>query len=221
MTLSCSKIYRAQQTLATTEILNDFLLQLVGDQLRSKGSSRMLTLLAKELPQSCTDVGDLRSGVHRIHPQPGFKESFEVYCDQNYLEGGWTVIQNRFDGLLNFYRGWNEYENGFGNLRGEFWLGLKKIHELTYAKQHELHVVMEDFDGKTAVAKYSHMLVGGSEEKYALNSLGTYSGDAGDSLRYAVKQKFSTLDSDNDSHAPDNCAVQYQSGWWHAACHER
>lgn len=182
----------------------------------------MLTLEAKQLPQFCADVGALRSGVQRIHPQPGFKDSFEVYCDQTYLEGGWTVIQNRFDGSVNFYRGWNEYEHGFGNLRdGEFWLGLSKIHELTYSKKHELHIVMEDFDGKTVVAKYSHMQVGGPEEKYALNSLGTYSGDAGDSLSYAVSSMFSTLDSDNDAHAPDNCAVQYKSGWWMAACHER
>lgn len=213
-----SKIYRAQQTLATTKALNDFLLQLGGDQLWSNTTSRMLTLLPLELPQSCTDIGDVRSGVNRIHP-PGFNNSFEVYCDQNYLNGGWTVIQNRFDGSLNFYRGWNEYENGFGSLRGEFWLGLKKIHEFTYARQHELHIVMEDFDGKTVVAKYSYLLVGGPEEKYALNSLGTYSGDAGDSLSIAVKQKFSTIDSDNDSYE-GNCAKTFMGAWWHKACHE-
>lgn len=215
------KIHRVQQTLATTEMLNDFILQHIGSQQRSKSSSRTFTLEAKQLPQSCADVGALRSGVQRIHPQPGFKDSFEAYCDQDYLEGGWTVIQNRFDGSVNFYRGWNEYEHGFGNLHdGEFWLGLSKIHELTYSKKHELHIVMEDFDGKTVVAKYSHLQVGGPEEKYALNSLGTYSGDAGDSLSYAVSMKFSTLDSDNDKHAPDNCAVTYKSGWWMTACHE-
>ncbi|XP_062552339.1 ficolin-1-like [Armigeres subalbatus] len=220
-----SKINRAQQTLATTEMLNDFLLQQMGDSIRTKATkssfTRMVTLEATQLPQSCLDVGSPRSGIHRIHPQPGFKESFEVYCDQTYLDGGWTVIQNRFDGSVNFYRGWNEYEHGFGNLRdGEFWLGLSKIHELTYSKKHELHIVMEDFDGKTVVAKYSNMQVGGPEEKYILNSLGTYSGDAGDSLSYAVTRKFTTLDSDNDAHSPDNCAVQYKSGWWMAACHE-
>ena len=35
------------------------------------------------------------------------------------------------DGSENFYRGWTEYENGFGNVKEEYWLGLKKISCLT------------------------------------------------------------------------------------------
>lgn len=33
-----------------------------------------------------------------------------------------------------FFRGWNDYENGFGNFvqeNGEYWLGNKNIHLLT------------------------------------------------------------------------------------------
>ncbi|XP_058446728.1 microfibril-associated glycoprotein 4-like [Malaya genurostris] len=210
---------RIQQTLPTTEMQNDFIIQLTADRIQSHGTgSRNLVLEPKVFPSTCTDVPDRRSGVRRIHPQSGFSDSFEVYCDQEYEGGGWTVIQNRFDGQVNFYRGWSQYERGFGDLRGEFWLGLRKIHELTYAKPHELHIVMEDFEGTTAIAKYSRMLVGGPEEKYALNGLGNYSGTAGDSLSDAVKLKFTTFDSDNDSHT-DNCAVQFQGAWWYGACH--
>lgn len=33
------------------------------------------------------------------------------------------VFQRRLNGKTDFYRGWEEYKNGFGNLEAEFWLG--------------------------------------------------------------------------------------------------
>ncbi|KAK3102900.1 hypothetical protein FSP39_014797 [Pinctada imbricata] len=38
-------------------------------------------------------------------------------------DGGWTVFQKRINGNTDFYRGWNEYRDGFGNPTEEYWLG--------------------------------------------------------------------------------------------------
>ena len=48
--------------------------------------------------------------------------------------GGRTVIQERMDGSVNFNRTQEDYKHGFGNLVGEFWLGLDKINRLTRNK---------------------------------------------------------------------------------------
>ena len=49
--------------------------------------------------------------------------------------GGWIVIQRRMDESQGFNRKWKDYAIGFGDLNGEFWLGLSKIHRLTKAVQ--------------------------------------------------------------------------------------
>jgi hypothetical protein len=36
-------------------------------------------------------------------------------------------LQRRIDGQTDFYRGWSEYEIGFGDLTKEFWLGMYNI----------------------------------------------------------------------------------------------
>ena len=46
------------------------------------------------------------------------------YCDAYNDGGGWLVVQRRKDGSVSFDRGWIEYEEGFGDLNGEFWYGL-------------------------------------------------------------------------------------------------
>jgi len=140
-----------------------------------------------------------------------------VFCDQTTAGGGWTVFQKRLDGSVDFYRGWSHYKNGFGNLNGEFWLGLEKINRLTKTKS-RLRVDLEDTTGKTAYAEYDMFAVTSERTKYQL-SLGTYSGTAGDSLSYHRGYPFSTKDQDNDI-SSKNCAVSRKGAWWYKNCHQ-
>ena len=61
---------------------------------------------------------------------------------------------------MDFYRGWDDYENGFGDLNGEFWLGLHKIYRLTDSDtQYQLRIDLKDFSHVHTYAKYSSFKV--------------------------------------------------------------
>jgi len=127
--------------------------------------------------RDCADVfkaGETISGVYTINPDNG--DSFDVYCDQKTTGGGWTVIQKRLDGSVDFYRGWADYKRGFGNLNGEFWLGLDKMHGLTKEGRNRIRFDLEDIAGNTAYAEYDMIAVASERAKYQL-SLGAYTGE--------------------------------------------
>ena len=84
--------------------------------------------------------------------KPDNLPAFDAVFDQTTAGGGWTVFQKRLDGSVYFYHSWNYYKHGFGNLNGEFWLGLDKIHRLTSDNNSILCVELEDFEGDTAYA---------------------------------------------------------------------
>ena len=104
-----------------------------------------------------------------------------VLCDMTTDGGGWTVFQRRLDGSVEFYLDWTSYKNGFGNLKGEFWLGNDKLRRLTAADDVMLRVDLEDFNGNTAYAEYTTFEVADEGDKYWL-LIGGYSGTAGDAM---------------------------------------
>ena len=149
---------------------------------------------------------------------PDGKGSFNVYCDMRTDGGGWAVFQRRQDGSVDFYRGWNDYKSGFGQLTAEFWLGNDKIHRLTAARPSTLRVELEDWNGVKEYAKYGKFNVSDEQARYRLE-VGSYSGTAGDSLAYHNNMAFSTKDRDNDLCLYTcNCAVSYTGAWWYGGC---
>ncbi|EDX08168.1 GD11644 [Drosophila simulans] len=167
-------------------------------------------------PTSCLTSGNLEKGLHTLKV-PGLSP-FQVYCENQLAGPGWIVIQKRFSGNLSFFRNWKEYKSGFGNLMDEYFLGLEKIRALTALEPHELYVHLEDFDDTIKHAKFDEFAIGNEDDDYAMNTLGKYSGTAGDSLRSHRKMKFSTYDRDNDREFNKNCAFYYLGGWWYNAC---
>lgn len=159
--------------------------------------------------------GYVVSGVFPIQPI-GAPQLDNVYCEM-INNTGWTVIQRRGDGLINFSRRWLEYKYGFGNLYGEFWLGNEKIHMLTRQGDYVLRIDMWDWEGNRLFAEYSSFSIDSEGDSYRLH-VRDYHGDAGDSLSYHSSMAFSTEDMDNDLNAR-HCAVDYKSGWWYNSCY--
>ena len=55
------------------------------------------------------------SGVYTIYPDD--TPPFNVYCDQTIAGEGWTVIQKRLKGSVNFNRAWDDYKHGLEKIR--------------------------------------------------------------------------------------------------------
>uniref|UniRef100_A0A2C9KDK9 Fibrinogen C-terminal domain-containing protein n=1 Tax=Biomphalaria glabrata TaxID=6526 RepID=A0A2C9KDK9_BIOGL len=142
----------------------------------------------------------------------------KVMCDTMTNGGGWIIFQRRINGKVDFYRGWKEYRDGFGDYNiGEFYLGNEHIFKLTSSGQYDLRIDLE-FKNKPYFAQYKDFKVLSETEKYKLQ-IGQYLGDAGDGLKNQNNMFFTTFDRDNDIWSIDNCAKFYLGAWWHHGCH--
>lgn len=161
------------------------------------------------------------TGVYNVTMGNGL--TFEVLCNSDIVGPGWTVIQQRIRGGVNFFRNWTTYRNGFGDFwDGDFILGLEKIYRLTNQEPHELYIHMQYFDNSTIFARYDGFAISGEGDDYRLSKLGKFFGSHGllDSLPRQFNMKFSTYDRDNDLYN-GNCAEDYENGWWNEDCYNR
>ena len=162
--------------------------------------------------------GNKLDGVFKIDiPVIGFSK---VRCDMETLPGGWIVFQRRVDASVDFFRTWNEYKEGFGDLSGNFWLGLEKLHKLA-APGNGAHLRVDlthmDNQGGTSYAEYTLFEISDEQDGYRLK-IGGYSGNVRNSLAAHNNMKFSTKDHDLDLRN-DNCASICKGAFWYNKCY--
>ena len=157
------------------------------------------------------------TGSYEMAGVCGSSESFgsskvHARCDMETDGGKWLVIQRRINGSVDFYRNWTDYVYGFGDLEGEFWYGLEKIHCLTTSDDVELRIELGNGSVPTEVWTYKVFKVGGAETKYQL-TIGQAKGVGGthDSMAHHNGRPFSTKDRNNDGRR--NCARAYGGAW--------
>lgn len=205
-----------------------------------KESCRDTVKISDITGKDCQDVankGARETGLYYIKPQSA-KEKFLVLCKIDQYGNGWTVLQRRLDGSVDFYKNWNQYKEGFGYLSPtdttEFWIGNERMHLITAQTGYPyvLRVEMTDWEGVKRYADYSTFKIQPEADKYRLTYTYFIEGDAGDAFAgfdfgddpsdkiytYHNGMQFSTWDNDNDKYE-GNCAQQDGSGWWMNRCH--
>ncbi|KAM9772707.1 uncharacterized protein ACBT44_002701 isoform 2-T2 [Syngnathus typhle] len=201
--------------------LHDFGLALSSLQQKVVDQPTLNRELKAIMARDCSQVmaaGKSQDGIHTFFIG---SDSFEAYCDMSVDGGGWTVIQRRKDGSVDFFRGWNDYRKGFGDLAGEHWLGLQNIHALTASGGYQLRIDFTISNGNTYYALYDDFSVGRNsldpdKDGYPLLVSG-YSGTAGDKFTYHSGMKFTTKDRHQDK-STVNCANSWKGAWWYNYC---
>lgn len=113
-------------------------------------------------PSNCYDIysqgGIKLDGIYNIYLNESNIPT-QVYCEME--KGGWTRILNRIDRLTPaFDRMWDEYAAGFGEIEGNYWLGLRAMQLLTYQEQMTLRIEVASQNGRDAeFIEYSSFLV--------------------------------------------------------------
>ncbi|XP_019573324.2 angiopoietin-2 isoform X1 [Rhinolophus sinicus] len=180
------------------------------------------SLVTKEEPiifRDCAEAfrsGLTTSGLYTL-TFPNSTEEVKAYCDMETDGGGWTVIQRRGDGSVDFQRTWKEYKMGFGNPSGEYWLGNEFVSQVTNQKRYVLKIRLTDWEGNEAHSLYEHFYLSGEELNYRIHLKGL-TGTAGKISSISQPgNDFSTKDSDNDK-CICKCSQMLTGGWWFDAC---
>ena len=116
-------------------------------------------------------------GRHRVESTPSSQTAIPRFGHTARwiltVEGGQPLFQCRQDSSQYFFLYWTDYENGFGDLSHEFWLGLAQIHRLTASTARtELRVDLECFSSVTRYAQYTDFGIGDASSNYVLTVAG-------------------------------------------------
>ncbi|XP_038640837.1 angiopoietin-related protein 6 [Scyliorhinus canicula] len=215
---------RSKNLVSGNEILRDQVFSMAQDRLKRTEqppptTTPMVTTTKTAGPwKDCLQVseeGHESSGIYLIKPKT-VNRLMQVWCEHQQDPGGWTVIQRRQDGSVNFFRTWENYKQGFGNIDSEYWLGLENIYWLTNQDDYKLRILLDDWQGRRVFAEYDNFRVEAERDYYRLR-LGHYHGNAGDSLSWHNGKQFTTLDRDRDLYS-GNCAHYQKGGWWYYTC---
>ena len=97
--------------------------ELIFEPLESRSKCIIFTGCCMKDCQDAFEKGDIRNGdIYYLRPLESWNQTIRAVCEFD-SSSGWTIFQRRLDGSVDFFRYWQDYVDGFGSLRGEYWIG--------------------------------------------------------------------------------------------------
>ncbi|WAR29941.1 FCN1-like protein [Mya arenaria] len=113
-----------------------------------------------------------------------------------------TVVDGQVDGSVDFFKNFSSYENGFGSLHGDFWLGLRYLNEMSSRRNNTLRIELRTPNATRLYDVYEEFM--GSTYLFS---------------PYHDGMAFTTYDHDMDQSSVSNCANDYHGAWWYKSCY--
>nr|WNS50089.1 tenascin-like protein [Halisarca dujardinii] len=150
-----------------------------------------------------------------LHP---YSLRMHTKCDMFAAGGGWTVIMQRNtsdssgSSSVDFSsKGWDDYENGFGSLSGDFWFGLANLRCITQRETYELRVELTFADGSSGDIIYPDFQVDTRANGYKL-TFGAPVGNATVNDAFARMTNF--IFQTSDFVRSSTCKGKIEGGFW-------
>ena len=125
-----------------------------------------------------------------------------------------VLLQNNVNTPNAFNRSWVDFQNGFGDSFGNYWLGNDAIHAYQTTHVPQLYVYVFPTTGGVylAIYQYTFVVYSGSGF-YGLSATKSGGNATTDGMKNAISL-FSTYDQDHDKDSAHNCAAKYGFGGW-------
>ncbi|XP_052895491.1 angiopoietin-related protein 6-like [Anopheles moucheti] len=180
-------------------------------------SSQMVTLMEqscdrKTVITDCSEVSSAESGIFplRLCTEP----PYNVYCNQSFEGGGWMVIYNRLEGRNGtFNQTWESYKRGFGHPDGEHFIGLDRLHTITYGASYEIAFLLTA-NGEEQVGIYDHFEVDNERDHYPIRTLGSARGSMRLFRNNNELHKFQTYDRNNLHPLARATMIEKECAFW-------
>ncbi|XP_057309043.1 angiopoietin-related protein 3-like [Hydractinia symbiolongicarpus] len=149
--------------------------RLRGTVLKDGSTSAIQCALRCNLDKACKEGGVVhiseRENKCMMKNEKGgmfFEGKNTIVMTKTQLKKDHILVLRRVSDSVSFARTWFEYKHGFGNVKGNYWIGNEKLHEMSQ-RNVKLSIEFTRFNGEKYYAEYDRFQVENEGDQYRLN----------------------------------------------------